>query len=541
MHKNIIMEKPTIRATLANLEAEIDNRFNYHKSKFMNCIQKKLEDDVKSNTDQGVSTKACERLTDEVDRVFNLDVHSAFEHLIRYFELFHPGKHSTRSTQPSSTGIATPDKHESESQKFLGQFSPTNKSQPEKSINLFSGQTFVKNPYISSESDKVFSLSKNIDKAKKGGYDLNSEDPLQKYMMEATQMYSFEKKFIMAKKQTTSDLIKELRRGSSSSASESEDTNNYLNYNQDSTYFRQVEDFSVNESTLSVSASKQIELGEPYTVTVIQTFQGEGQSLLELIKEFLPTLNPKNCQGSIELISNQRTDDWITQRKLRVTASNFGVFFKRRSFDPPENLHKLINCMMNPKAYGKIPALEYGKDSEAIARDDYIKKTGNEVEETGFWIRCEYPWLGGSPDGIVIDKNTGKKGLLEIKCPYSARYLTIREYIIEKKNAYLKDMDGKIYLDKSHNYYYQMQGCLFVCNMDWCDFVVRTEKDIFIERVVRNNEFIGMMLARLAEFYTRFLLPSLATGSFKENPVEYKMLSKTAYEKEGKKLIRHPN
>lgn len=532
------MDVPPVADALKGLEAEIDSRFNYHKDKFMQALKKSLNTDIKSTKDQAMSVDACLRLTDEVDRVFCLDVHAAFEHLTRCFELFLPCKKTPGSSQKTGLGTASSsEKNEADSHKYLGVFSPADKIQQQ---SVTGSTIFVKNTSMSPGlKDQEFSLNNKVDKVRREVYDLNSEDPLQRYMMEASQMFSFEKKFIMAQKQeTTEDIIKELKRGSSSSASENEDTQMIM---QDSTIVRPLEDYSAGDAIYPMSSSKQIDLGEPYTVTVIQTFQGDGQSLLQKIMEFLPSLNPKNCQGPIELISSQRTDDWLTQRKLRVTASNFGVFFKRRYFDPPENLHKLIHSMLNPKFYGKIPALEYGKEMEATAIQDYVKKTGNQVEETGFWIRCEYPWLGGSPDGIVTDKATGKRGLLEVKCPYSAKHLTIREYIIEKKTAYLKNMDGKVYLDKTHNYFYQMQGCMFVVDMEWCDFVVRTEKDIFVERIVRNNEFIGMMLARLAEFYTRFLLPSLATSCYKLNPVEYKMLSKTAYEKEGKKLVRHPN
>ena len=55
------------------------------------------------------------------------------------------------------------------------------------------------------------------------------------------------------------------------------------------------------------------------------------------------------------------------------------------------------------------------------------KKYGDsyEVSKTGIFINIEQPWLAATSDGIVEDPSEStirRTGLLEIKCPYSARH-----------------------------------------------------------------------------------------------------------------------
>ena len=59
---------------------------------------------------------------------------------------------------------------------------------------------------------------------------------------------------------------------------------------------------------------------------------------------------------------------------------------------------------------------------EAEAIEAFTLKTGLAVKETGIWFHSS-GILGASPDGI-IDEET----VLEVKCPYTERNLTIAEY-----------------------------------------------------------------------------------------------------------------
>lgn len=534
------MESKVMDYLVGQVEASIDARFKHMKDRFLQQVKDLMVEQCLVHADsQQLNNLAVQNLVGEVDRVFDLDVNAAFSHLLRYFDLFLALQTEgllRRQTKPLDKAQSIPPQVALKDVTRLDESS--RKSQISASII---GQPQLVSQSKSSVGQSDFSLQESVERKRREIYDLNTEDPLQKYMVESSSKLNFEKKFLMQSRIPDKPAIR------SSSASEEEDSNFYLANAQDSTYLRPLDEVSIDKTIqLPVESQQQpqekpgitLTPGEVYTLTVVKTLKADGELLMTQIKAFLASLRPKGIiKGSVELIKMQRSPEWMLQRKLRVTASNFGVFFKRQSFDPPENLQKLVHSLLNPVNYGKIPALEYGKNTEEIAREEYCKKTGNLVEETGFWIRSDCSWLGGSPDGIVTDKATGEKGLLEIKCPYSARHMTIPEYVLEKKGAYLREVAGRYYLDKSHNYYYQIQGCLFILDLQWCDFVVRTEKDILVERITRNDQFIGSMLFRLAEFYLRFLVPSLATESYKKKPAEYKMLSKEAFESEAKHLL----
>ena len=63
---------------------------------------------------------------------------------------------------------------------------------------------------------------------------------------------------------------------------------------------------------------------------------------------------------------------------------------------------------------------------------------------------------------------------------------------------------------RQHDYYYQVQCQLYCCDLEWCDFVVRTEKELHVERIYRDRKWWASQLEKLREFYFNSLLPELA-------------------------------
>lgn len=99
------------------------------------------------------------------------------------------------------------------------------------------------------------------------------------------------------------------------------------------------------------------------------------------------------------------------QRKIRLTASNFGKICNKKDKTDPRNILKSILYPGNLNS----KEIDYGKSNEPVARKLYESKTNLVVETTGLFIHKLYPWLGCSPDGLVDDMDLGP-GLVEIKC-----------------------------------------------------------------------------------------------------------------------------
>ena len=78
-----------------------------------------------------------------------------------------------------------------------------------------------------------------------------------------------------------------------------------------------------------------------------------------------------------------------------------------------------------------------------------------------FYRSITHPFLGATPDGLVSCSFCSEKGLLEIKCPY--KYMNADLHQANDCNFYLKRINTELRLNKSHLYYFQIQGQLAIC------------------------------------------------------------------------------
>ena len=137
---------------------------------------------------------------------------------------------------------------------------------------------------------------------------------------------------------------------------------------------------------------------------------------------------------------------WFLERQTRVTASTFGQICKSRN---PQRTAQQIGKAK--PVYTK--ATVYGRKNEQRAIEAYERLTQNKVHPCGLFVDLEYPFIAGTPDGVIPEK----KIIVECKCPYSARGYTPKEAEEKLKNFCM--LDGK--LKRNHNYYYQLQGALY--------------------------------------------------------------------------------
>ena len=84
----------------------------------------------------------------------------------------------------------------------------------------------------------------------------------------------------------------------------------------------------------------------------------------------------------------------------------------------------LVAHLLYEKVPHRIAALVWGRDHEKEACAAYCQQTSRTVAAWGLTLGgCGY--IGCSPDGFVYDG--AQQGLLEIKCPFSARMMTVEE------------------------------------------------------------------------------------------------------------------
>ena len=62
----------------------------------------------------------------------------------------------------------------------------------------------------------------------------------------------------------------------------------------------------------------------------------------------------------------------------------------------------------------------------------------------------------------------------------------------------------------NHQYFYQVQKQLFVTRLQWCDFVLwAPNEDVFVERILYDQQFIECAISKARAFYFDVFLPSV--------------------------------
>ena len=187
--------------------------------------------------------------------------------------------------------------------------------------------------------------------------------------------------------------------------------------------------------------------------------------------------------AAVELLAPQKSAEWFEQRIGVVTGSRIGAILGN---NPHSSRNDVMREMVRealglPKEFTGNAATAHGELHEPVARAAYEDKTGAFHEAVGF---LRLGRIGASPDGIVHHFATGKRRLLEIKCPYKGS--------IEKTAA------KQYYRD-------QMQLTMHVANIDECDFVIwKNGEPLYIETVERDYNWIVQAQPVIDEFLAEF-------------------------------------
>lgn len=128
----------------------------------------------------------------------------------------------------------------------------------------------------------------------------------------------------------------------------------------------------------------------------------------------------------------------------------------------------------------------------------------------GLVINPRWPQLGASPDKIVYCECCLGKAL-EVKCPYLLNTKDINDVneYVKLKNSCVIVSDGQIILKHDHQYYYQVQMQIFVCNLQYCDFVIWSPRFLFKERIYPDFEFWAKYSQTALKFHSEVIVPEL--------------------------------
>lgn len=160
---------------------------------------------------------------------------------------------------------------------------------------------------------------------------------------------------------------------------------------------------------------------------------------------------------------------------------------RRKTLHPTTIIKSIVEKRLKPKT-ARMPApLKWGLDKEIVAIDQYQSLAScRKVEQCGFVINPEWPWLGCSPEGVVVEEG-GVVGCVEVKCPYAKKDANLKAEAQSDEAFFLRNVDNKLALKTNRNYYYQCQGVMNILEMPWIDFIVYTTIDLHMERIFRDN------------------------------------------------------
>ena len=117
------------------------------------------------------------------------------------------------------------------------------------------------------------------------------------------------------------------------------------------------------------------------------------------------------------MIVQQRSPEWHEQRKLRLTGSRIGAILGLSPWQTPENvLRQMVREYHGAESeFTGNPATDWGNQHETRALLAFMRNTGLQVEQCGFFPYGDR--MGASPDGLTSDGGT-----LELKVPYGLRH-----------------------------------------------------------------------------------------------------------------------
>jgi hypothetical protein len=175
----------------------------------------------------------------------------------------------------------------------------------------------------------------------------------------------------------------------------------------------------------------------------------------------------------------QRSDEWVTARIGKATASRMGDLTATTKSGYGASRGNYMGEIVAERLTGlpyptfQSAAMARGTEKEPEGLNAYALLTGQDLIEVGFVPHPSIAMSGASPDRLI-----GDDGIVEIKCPNTITHInTIRGAEIDR------------------DYRVQVQYQLACTGRDWCDWVsyddrLPARQSIFVKRIYRDRKAI---------------------------------------------------
>jgi putative phage-type endonuclease len=191
----------------------------------------------------------------------------------------------------------------------------------------------------------------------------------------------------------------------------------------------------------------------------------------------------------------QGSPEWFAQRLGKVTASRVADVIAKTKTGYSTSRTNYMTELALERITGQRQegfsnaAMQWGTETEPLARAAYEAETGEIVDEVAMIDHPTIEMTGASPDGLV-----GSFGLIEIKCPNSATHM---ETLLSGKPA--------------AKYITQMMWQMACTGRKWCDFASFDPRfpqhlQLFVTRIERDDVMVKSLENDVKQFLDELTL-----------------------------------